>query len=158
MKRDKGPHNEKYRVEYHINNNSTDVLNMMDGLSMEPEKEEEGDRCVYINPRSVVIAESTWTDRIKDFILRDHYEIQSLSKLGCPKLRKDRGGVRASKDHAHPYTTSLDKYDYNKTEHKAGNTAEGSLTDLALNKSAHCRIATLAFSFVLIPTSRNVWH
>lgn len=43
MKRDKGPHNEKYRVEYHINNNSTDVLNMMDGLSMEPEKEEEGD-------------------------------------------------------------------------------------------------------------------
>ncbi|KAM7447520.1 hypothetical protein ABFA07_004290 [Porites harrisoni] len=43
MKRDKGPHNEKYRVEYHINNNSTDVLNMMDGLSMEPEREEEGD-------------------------------------------------------------------------------------------------------------------
>ena len=59
MKRDKEPHNEKYRVEYHINNNSTDVLNMMDGLSMEPEREEEGDRCVYINPRSVVIAEST---------------------------------------------------------------------------------------------------
>lgn len=49
MKRDKEPHNEKYRVEYHINNNSTDVLNMMDGLSMEPEREEEGDRCVYIS-------------------------------------------------------------------------------------------------------------
>ena len=59
MKRDKEPHNAKYRVEYHINNNSTDVLNMTDGLSMEPEREEEGDRCVYINPRSVVIAEST---------------------------------------------------------------------------------------------------
>ena len=83
MKRDKEPHNEKYRVEYHINNNSTDVLNMMDGLSMEPEREEEGDRCVYINPRSVVIAESTWMDRIKDFILRDHYERQSLFELGC---------------------------------------------------------------------------
>ena len=48
------------------------------------------------------------------------------------KVAEGQGGVRASKDHAHPYTTSLDKYDYNKTEHKAGNTAEGSLTDLAL--------------------------
>jgi len=61
MKRDEEPHNEKYRVEYHINNNSTDVLNMMDGLSMEPEREEESDRFVYINPRSVVIT-STWTN------------------------------------------------------------------------------------------------
>ena len=29
---------------------------------------------------------------------------------------------------------------------------------LASNKSALCHIASLAFSFVLIPTSSNVWH